>query len=183
MAKDVAAKELAAKAKFLSYVLGNAPECIGLVLDEQGWASIDELLAKCAALGNSIERATLGEIAQMGGRRRFALSEDGLRIRIARGGPSDDPATVAEQPPELLYFGTAVRFAGTIRAEGLRPGRRRHVHLLADAGAARTIGQRYGKPVVLQIAAGEMHLGGYAFYRSDAGIWLTHFVPPQFLSG
>lgn len=176
------ANDVAAKAKFLSYVLGNAPGCIGLALDEQGWASIEALLAKCAGLGNPIDRATLDEIAQIGGRRRFMLSEDGSRIRVVRGGPADDPAMVPEQPPEILYHGTALRFVATIRAEGLRPGRRRHVHLQADAGAARTLGQRHGKPVVLQIAASAMHLAGHAFYRSENGIWLVHAVPPDFLS-
>jgi putative RNA 2'-phosphotransferase len=181
MVKDCAAKDLAVKFKFLSFVLGNAPACVGLALDDLGWASVEELLAKCAALGCQIDRATLEQLAQMGGKRRLMLSEDGTRIRVLRGTLADDLAMVAEQPPETLYHGTALRFVATHLAEGLRPGRRRHVHLLADAGAARRLGQRSGKPVVLQVAAGAMHLAGHAFYRADSGEWLTQLVPPQFV--
>nr|WP_320205693.1 RNA 2'-phosphotransferase [Burkholderia arboris] len=35
----------------------------------------------------------------------------------------------AVQPPERLYHGTATRFLDSIRAQGLKPGTRHHVHL------------------------------------------------------
>jgi putative RNA 2'-phosphotransferase len=43
------------------------------------------------------------------------------------------------------------------------------------------VGGRYGKPIVLGVNAGEMHLQGIAFFRSDNGVWLTAHVPPQYL--
>ena len=32
--------------KFLSLILRHAPETIGLQLDEEGWASVDDIIAK-----------------------------------------------------------------------------------------------------------------------------------------
>jgi len=40
--------------KFLSYILRHHPEAIGLTLDGEGWADVDELLAQAAAHGRNI---------------------------------------------------------------------------------------------------------------------------------
>ena len=176
-------RDLTGKSKFLSYVLRHRPESIGLTLDAQGWVLIDELLAKSAAIGNPIDRQMLDEIVGASLKRRFTVSEDGMRIRAAQGHSVDvDLALQPQTPPAVLYHGTALRFVAAIRAEGIKSGRRRHVHLSSDAATARLVGQRHGKPVVLQIAAGVMSEAGHAFFRADNGVWLTDFVPPQFLS-
>jgi putative RNA 2'-phosphotransferase len=82
-------------------------------------------------------------------------------------------------PPEVLYHGTADRSVESIRRDGLRPGRRTHVHLSADEETAVAVGRRHGRPVVLRVLAGQMHAAGHAFYRSDNGVWLTDAVPPE----
>lgn len=175
-------KELVGKSKFLSYVLRHRPDAIGLDLDESGWTSVDELLAKAASTGTPMSRAELGEIVATNEKKRFTLSEDGTRIRAAQG-HSVEVALGIEPvvPPEVLYHGTATRFLDSIRAQGLIPGSRRQVHLSGDEATAIAVGQRHGKPVVLRVAAGTMHAQGYAFYRADNGVWLTDRVPPDFL--
>jgi RNA:NAD 2'-phosphotransferase (TPT1/KptA family) len=37
------------------------------------------------------------------------------------------------------------------------------------------------EPVVLTIAAGEMHSAGRRFHRSANGVWLTDVVPPEYI--
>lgn len=177
------AEDLKSSSKFLSYVLRHAPESIGLALDANGWASVDELLVKAAAAGRSLNHATLEEIVATSDKKRFTLSEDGSRIRAAQG-HSVEVALGLEPtaPPETLYHGTATRFLDAIRAEGLKPGSRQQVHLSADAATAAAVGSRHGKPAVLRVAAGAMHAQGYAFFRADNGVWLTDQVPPHFLS-
>jgi putative RNA 2'-phosphotransferase len=59
--------------------------------------------------------------------------------------------------------------------------RRHHVHLSADQDAARKVGARRGKPIVLQINAAEMARRDFKFYMSANGVWLTELVPPEFL--
>lgn len=176
-------KDLTGKSKFLSYVLRHAPESIGLRLDANGWADVDALLAKAAEVGTALDRATLQEIVATSDKKRFTLSEDGARIRAAQGhSVAVELGLEPAPPPETLYHGTATRFLGAIRSEGLKPGSRQKVHLSADEVTARAVGQRHGKPVVLRIEAGAMHRDGYAFYRADNGVWLTDLVPPQYLN-
>jgi putative RNA 2'-phosphotransferase len=177
------ARDLTEKSKFLSYILRHAPESAGLALDAQGWVGVEELLAKCAGVGKPIDRDTLIEIVLTNSKRRFTLSEDGTRIRAAQGHSVDvELGLKPVQPPETLFHGTALRFVAAIRKDGLKPGRRRHVHLSGDEMTAISVGSRHGKPVVLRVAAGALHEAGHAFYRADNGVWLTDRVPPQYLS-
>jgi len=117
-------------------------------------------------------------------KKRFALSDDGQRIRAVQG---HSTAMVQRQleailPPQWLYHGTATRFMDSIFAQGLLPGQRHYVHLSLDEKTAWKVGQRHGKPVVLKIAALTMHEQGYAFYQAESGVWLTENVPVTFIS-
>ncbi|KJH66488.1 RNA 2'-phosphotransferase [Chromobacterium violaceum] len=168
--------------RFLSLVLRHQPETIGLQLDDQGWADIGELLARLAAKGRNLGRKQLEKIVLDNDKQRFAISEDGLRIRANQGHSIKiDLGLAACEPPDRLYHGTASRFLDAILAEGLRPGQRQHVHLSADWQTARKVGARHGKPVVLEIDARAMRQAGLAFYRSDNGVWLIDGVPPVFI--
>ena len=67
--------------KFLSYVLRHQPEAIGLELDSEGWANIDALIAGAASQGQSLDKQLIEAVVEGSDKKRFALSEDGLRIR------------------------------------------------------------------------------------------------------
>lgn len=168
--------------KFLSLILRHEPEAIGLRLDAEGWADVDELIAKAAAHGKRYDRALLQELVRDNDKQRFKLSDDGQRIRANQGHSVDiDLALAPIEPPALLYHGTATRHADAIRAEGLRKQSRQHVHLSADRDTALKVGSRHGRPVVLQVRAGEMHTRGIAFFRADNGVWLTDAVAVEFI--
>ena len=131
----------------------------------------------------AISRDELEEIVAQNDKKRFTLSPDGARIRAAQGHsvPVDLSLTQAT-PPEHLFHGTARASLQAIRAEGLRPGARRQVHLSIDRATARQVGSRHGKPHVLLVKAAQMQSDGYAFYRADNGVWLTDAVPPAYLA-
>ncbi len=59
---------------------------------------------------------------------------------------------------------------------------RHHVHLSVDKATAIKVAERRGKPIILQIKAGEMFSAGYTFYLSDNGVWLTDHVPAIFFN-
>ena len=144
--------------KFLSLVLRHQPEKIGLQLEAAGWVAVDELLAACRAHGRAITLAELQFVVANNDKQRFSFSADGSLIRANQGHSIEvelgyAPAT----PPATLYHGTAECFMGSIKAKGLLKGRRHHVHLSADEATAIKVGQRHGKPVVLQVQAGVMH--------------------------
>ena len=168
--------------KFLSLVLRHRPGAIGLTLDPQGWANVDELIARAAAKGQPLTRDLLGRLVAESDKRRFSFSDDGARIRANQGhSVAVDLALEPLEPPETLYHGTVERFLESIEREGLRRGQRHHVHLSVDPETARAVGERRGVPIVLRVAAGAMWRDGFAFYRSANGVWLTELVPPSYL--
>jgi putative RNA 2'-phosphotransferase len=168
--------------KFLSLILRHEPQKIGLVLDSSGWADVDELIRLCNAQGKNLDRQLLEEVVSTNDKKRFAFSDDGLRIRASQGHSIEiDLALTPTYPPELLYHGTASRFIDSIRATGLNSGTRQHVHLSTDAATATKVGQRHGKPVILTVLASHMSAAGYLFYLSANGVWLTEKVPVTFL--
>ena len=69
----------------------------------------------------------------------------------------------------------------SIRQSGLMPRHRHYVHLSTDTDTATKVGARRGEPVVLKIMAGSMAASGYRFYLSENGIWLTEYVPVEFI--
>ena len=129
------------------------------------------------------DRATLLEIVRTNDKQRFALSEDGTRIRANQGhSVKVDLALTPQQPPEVLYHGTVDKFIDAIRNTGLQKGERHHVHLSPDLITATKVGQRRGKPVILTIRAAAMAKASHPFYLSDNGVWLTDAVPPEFIN-
>jgi len=175
-------KRLVRTSKFLSLVLRHKPETIGLTIDEHGWADVDELIAAASRAGRALDRPLLLRVVEENDKQRFALSDDGQRIRASQGHSIDvDLELNAVEPPEMLYHGTVKRFLKSIREDGLRPRSRRYVHLSPDVDTATAVGKRRGKPVILRILAGAMGKDGYTFYCSANGVWLTDHVPVQYI--
>ena len=174
--------ELTAISKFMSLVLRHRPAKIGLSLDGAGWADVDDLLARAVAAGRAITRDQLNEVVATSDKRRFALSDDGLRIRANQGHSIEvDLGLDPVSPPEILFHGTASRFVGSVMATGLERRSRHHVHLTEDVEIGEAVGRRYGKPVILRIAAGAMAAQGHVFFRSANGVWLVEAVPAAFI--
>lgn len=168
--------------KFMSLVLRHKPEKIGLRLSESGWASVEELIEAARRRGVEFTLEELQNVVASNDKKRFSLSEDGLRIRANQGHSIDvDLGFSPVAPPEILYHGTAERFLTSIKQLGLIKGKRHHVHLSADPDTAAQVGQRHGKPVVLRVEAGRMYLDGFVFYLSANGVWLTESAPVQYL--
>jgi putative RNA 2'-phosphotransferase len=169
--------------KFLSLILRHEPAKVGLTLDEAGWVGVPDLLAALARHGRPITREALLHVVATSDKKRFALSEDGTRIRASQGHSVEvelgyEPAT----PPALLYHGTVDRFLHSIREQGLIKGERHHVHLSADPETATKVGSRRGRAVVLRIDAAGMARDGLLFYLSANGVWLTDHVPARFIT-
>jgi putative RNA 2'-phosphotransferase len=168
--------------KFLSLVLRHDPGRIGITLDDAGWTDVAALLAACAAHGVPITRDELAAIVATSDKRRFAFSPDGARIRASQGHSVDVDLQLAPAiPPDTLFHGTVERALDGIRAAGLLPGERHHVHLSADRDTASLVGARRGRPVILTIRAGAMAAAGHTFYQSANGVWLVDHVPPAFI--
>ena len=170
------------KSRFLSRVLRHHPEHIGVTLDAGGWADIGELLSRASEAGRQITREELDHIVATDEKGRYAISEDGTRIRANQGHSiAVDLGLEPIEPPELLFHGTASKSLESIGQQGLVPRSRQHVHLSGDAETAVKVGKRHGTPVVLEILARAMHAEGHTFRRSANGVWLVDAVPVEFI--
>lgn len=166
--------------KFLSLILRHQPEKIGLQLDENGWALINDVLDKSNLKFTFVE---LEEIVVTNDKQRFSFNEDKTKIRANQGHSlkTIDLDLKAQVPPEFLFHGTVERFIGSIKSKGLQKMKRQHVHLSKDKETAVKVGSRRGKPIILTIKSLEMHNEGYQFYKSENGVWLTDKVPFEFI--
>jgi len=173
--------QLTKTSKFLSFVLRHKPEAIDLQLDDSGWALISELICKADKELN-LTPSLIKQTAITNDKKRFQISEDDLRIRASQGHSIKvDLQLTPQEPPAVLFHGTATRFLESIQREGLKAGQRHHVHLSTNIDTATAVGKRYGKPVILEVDAGAMHQQGHEFFLSENGVWLTEHVPTNFL--
>ena len=169
--------------KFLSLVLRHNPETIGIRLDEQGWTDVDILLQQLNKHGHAVNAEVLNHVVKTNSKNRFAFNSDHTKIRANQGHSVEvELGLQPKQPPAILYHGTAERFLDSIMQSGLQKQERHHVHLSETKEIAISVGQRYGKPVLLCINAEEMHKGGFRFFVTENNVWLTDHVPVEFIS-
>ncbi len=169
--------------KYLSLLLRHKPEVIGLSLDAEGWAVIDDIVRLTADGRTSLTKRLIEEITATRDKKRFVICDDGTRIRANQGHSiAVDLNLKPQNPPETLYHGTANRFLESILRQGLKKESRHHVHLSPDSTTALIVGQRHGKPVILSIAAQAMQSSGSIFFLSANGVWLTEHVPAKFIN-
>lgn len=153
--------------KFLSFVLRHQPDAIGITLDLEGWADISALVTAAGNEGKKLDRDLLQAVVAASDKKRFSISEDGLRIRAVQGHSTEnvDIKYIEKVPPEFLYHSTATRFLDSICNQGLQPRSRQYVHLSPDEETALAVSQRHGKLIFLKIKALLMHERASNFFR------------------
>ena len=162
----------------MSYVLRHKPESIGLSLDSNGWADIEELIEKL-----EINLSELTWVVSRNSKKRFKINEERTKIRASQGHSiSVELELTPKQPPSFLYHGTSISKIERILKLGLLKMKRNHVHLSDNKSSALEVGKRHGKAIVLIIDTTEMQADGVIFFQSDNGVWLTEEVLPKYLS-
>ena len=69
--------------KYLSFILRHQPDSIGLELSDEGWANIKELIGKTRKF--KLTKELINTVVETNNKKRFLLSDDGLRIRANQG--------------------------------------------------------------------------------------------------
>lgn len=170
--------DLNRQSKFLSLVLRHKPEVIGIELDKNGWADVNEIL-----IGMNISKNTLNKIVDTDSKGRYEYNNTNTKIRARQGHSIKVDVELEEkEPPQVLYHGTATKYLDSIMESGLKPMSRNYVHLSSDNNTAQKVGSRHGKPVVLKIDADKMYQDGYVFKLSRNNVWLVDAVPSQYIS-
>lgn len=168
--------------KFLSLILRHQPEKIGLTLEKDGWANVEDLISASRKNGFSFSLEELKQTVANNDKKRFSFDQSETKIRANQGhSVSIEIEFEKRTPPPILYHGTAERNVESILENGLVKRARHDVHLSADTETARKVGIRYGRPVIFEIDTVAMMENGFDFFVSENGVWLVENVPPQFL--
>ncbi len=168
--------------KYLSLILRHNPEKIGLKLDDNGWASVTELLSRSKRKQPLLTIELLREIVMTNDKQRFSFKENETKIRANQG--HSIKVTLgydSKEPPAFLFHGTVGKFIPAIKEKGILKMSRHHVHLSHDRNTAAKVGARRGIPIILTIRARDMYRDGIQFYQSENGVWLTDHIPSPYI--
>ncbi|GAA1617250.1 RNA 2'-phosphotransferase [Kribbella sancticallisti] len=148
----------------------------GLAMTPDGWAAIADV---CALL--QMDRTALAAAVEQNDKAR--LQVDGDRIRACQGHSAAGMPVTCEAlenswrrvtPQELLWHGTNTAALDAITREGLRPGRRTHVHLAPSRNSH--VGRRSAVDVLLGIDPVKL---GRPVFEAPNGVLLVRSVPPE----
>ncbi len=178
------ARRPVALSKAVAHALRHQPWLYELELDEEGWAPLADLveaLRERSPRWRGLTRDDLVRMVEDQTKVRYEISRGYIRALYGHtvpGGIVKEPVT----PPEVLFHGTAPEAAPAILADGLSPMARQYVHLSADRDTAYQVGRRKSAvPAILLVTASGAHSAGVPFWRGNAYVWLTDYVPPQYL--
>ena len=71
--------------KYICLILRHKPEIIGIELDKNGWANIDELINGVKKKYPDFNRERLEYIVKTDNKQRYSLSDDKSKIRARQG--------------------------------------------------------------------------------------------------
>lgn len=106
--------------KYLAYILRHNPAAVGIELDINGWADVNELLDGVLKSGRSIDMSTPEEIVATDNKGRFAFNGNKSKIRAVQGHSIAVDLQLEEKtPPDILYHGTAEKYLESIKQNGI----------------------------------------------------------------
>lgn len=169
--------------KLLSFILRHGPDKVGLELDSNGFADLNEVLK---VLNNKfknfkITKHIIEEIIDKSEKKRFEIENS--KIRAYYGHSINNKIAVKEviDLPNILYHGTNPKAYNTIKTEGLIKKKRQYVHLSDCMETAILVGKRTtNKPVIVRINVKSAQEGGVKFYKSG-DMYLADFIPSKFI--
>jgi len=133
----------------ISHALRHDPGAYGVHLDGEGWVDVDELLAAIGRRKKSLAGATeqqLRDILATSEKTRFEIRDGRVRARYGHSIAEKIEHAPIDDPPPLLFHGTARRNEASILEKGLLPSGRQYVHLSGDRALAEKVGRRHGDP-------------------------------------
>jgi len=166
--------------RLMSAILRHAAPSYGVALSREGWAKLSDLLKAVRQRLHEATEEQLEGIAACDPKGRFEVKGDLIRARYGHSLPVA-PRYVEDREVARLYHGTTADRIASILSQGVKPMRRRMVHLspsLEEAfrNASRWRGRR---PVVVVVDAEKLRSMGLKVYRASPTVYLAEEVPPS----
>ena len=173
--------------KLLSFLLRHDPQSIGLHMDREGWVNIDELVKNIKEkwihkdLYTWLTKEHVIAIAYLDPKGRFEVY--GNKIRARYGHEKRLNVNIryeVDLRTKILYHGTIKSNLESIMKYGIRPMKRKYVHLTTDVETACETGRRHGhEPIYLIIDAECLRSLSIKIYIASRTVRLVDIVPPQ----
>ncbi len=180
MAQNRSAKQLA---KLINYILERRPDEFGLVLDQNGYVKIKELLKAIHEEDGwkHIRRSHLDEIMITLSDPPFELSENLIRARHRQRLPEH---VLVKDLPKLLYTCIRQKAYPYVADKGLSPLGAPFVILSSTREMAERIGKRIDQaPILLTVNVQQSLANGVAFLQAGEALYLTDFIPANCFTG
>ncbi|MEX2689168.1 MAG: RNA 2'-phosphotransferase [Candidatus Njordarchaeum guaymaensis] len=177
--------------KFISLLLRHKPEILSLLIDEDGFVKLRDLVRKIRKIKGFrwVTESDIINLVKNDEKGRFELKtiNNELYIRAIYGHSAKLQVNIKyeEAKPEevsTLYHGTNSKVLPWILREGLKPMARKFVHLSKDLNdAIITAKRRKGKTVILEIKARDFLAAGGKIWKANERIYLAREIPPEFI--
>jgi len=119
------------------------------------------------------------EIVEKSERRRFEIVGDKIRALYGHTIPVELELS-EDKGVKVLYHGTTPEAASKILKEGIKPMKRRWVHLSPTIETAMQVGlRRTRNPVILEIDVEKARKKGLKFYKATEKVYLCKKVLPE----
>lgn len=164
--------------KYMSYLLRHNPE--NLRMDKHGFVNLNELLNKLRQRFQVNEKLIL-EIVQKSSKRRFEIVGDKIRALYGHTIPVEIKLE-EDKAIRKLYHGTTTDAASKILKTGLKPMKRKWVHLSPTVEIAKEVGlRRTNEPVILEIDVEAARKDKVKFYKATEKVYLCKYVSPKYI--
>lgn len=181
--QEVVEMDLIKLSKIISLALRHTPAKYDMVLDNQGWGSLNTLIKSISHHHDEYAEVTVDNLVSavnVSAKKRHEIN--GERIRALYGHTIGTPIEkINTIPPEFLYHGTSSSSLKKIKVEGLKKMSRQYVHLSSNIEQATQVAVRKTtNPIILKINALQASNTGVFFYK-ETNVWLCDFVSASFI--
>ena len=164
-------------------MLGHNPDEFGLVLDQDGFVKIKELLKAITEEDgwNYVRRSHIDEIRITMPSPPMEIKENLIRAQTRDALPKQNPV---RNLPKLLYTCVRRKAYPVVLEKGIYPTVYRHVILSSRHEMAEKIGKRTDQtPVTLTILAKKSIAAGVVFYQAGDSLYLAESIPAGCFTG
>jgi putative RNA 2'-phosphotransferase len=169
--------------KLMAYILGRRPDEFGLVLDDQGFVRLKDLLKAISEEPGwgYVRKSHINEVLVTSGEKPFIVENEKIRAVSCDKAPQPEDGIA---PPKLLYHSVRRRAYPVVCEHGILPLGQPRVFLTTTRDLAQRIGKRRDSgPVLLTVQARRSFEAGVRFSKYGEVIYMTDHVPVSYFTG
>jgi len=168
--------------KLVSGILRHFPESFGVHLDREGFVEIEELIKAIKRSRRSyswLTREHVIALVLLDPKGRFELLNNRIRARYGHSVKAEIKYE-EDRSVKILYHGTTERRARSILKTGIKPMKRKKVHLTSSLEEAWQNAKRWKeRPAVIVVDADALREKEIKVLKAGKYVYVVDIVPPQ----